>query len=74
MLQASTGLLYTLSPTSEVLLQWLSGKEPAFSAGDAGLIPGATHSSVLAWRIQWTEVPDELQSIGLQRVEHDLSD
>ena len=52
---ASKGLLYTLSPTSEGLPQWLSGKESAFNAGDAGVIPGATHSSVLAWRIQWTE-------------------
>ena len=30
----------------------------------------ATHSSVLAWRIPWTEEPDGLQSTGLQRVEH----
>ena len=31
----------------------------------------ATHSSILAWRIPWTEEPDGLQSIGLQRVGHD---
>ena len=31
----------------------------------------ATHSSILAWRIPWTEEPDRLQSIGLQRVKHD---
>ena len=30
----------------------------------------ATHSSILAWRIPWTEEPDELQSMGLQRVGH----
>ena len=30
----------------------------------------AIHSSVLAWRIPWTEKPDELQSIGLQRVRY----
>ena len=30
-----------------------------------------THSSVLSWRIQWTEDPGRLQSIGLQRVGHD---
>ena len=30
----------------------------------------ATHSSILAWRIPWTEEPGRLQSIGLQRVEH----
>ena len=29
-----------------------------------------THSSILAWRISWTEKPDGLQSMGLQRVEH----
>ena len=31
----------------------------------------ATHSSSLAWRIPWTEEPDELHSIGSQRVRHD---
>ena len=31
----------------------------------------ATHSSILAWRIPWTEEPGRLQSIGLQRVRHD---
>ena len=48
---------------------------------DAGSIPEdqedplektvATHSSILAWRIPWTEDPGGLQSIGLQRVGHD---
>ena len=31
----------------------------------------ATHSSILAWRIQWTEEPGGLQRMGLQRVRHD---
>ena len=31
----------------------------------------ATHSSILAWRIPWTEEPGGLQSIGSQRVGHD---
>ena len=31
-----------------------------------------THSSVLAWKIPWTEEPDRLQSMGSQRVRHDL--
>ena len=31
----------------------------------------ATHSSILAWRIPWTEDPGGLQSIGSQRVGHD---
>ena len=47
---------------------------------DMGLIPGlgrspaeemATHSSILAWKIPWTEEPGGLQSMGLQRVRHD---
>ena len=42
------------------------GKEFAFSAGDSGSVPGgedplekemATHSSILAWKIPWTEGP-----------------
>ena len=31
----------------------------------------ATHSSILAWRIPWTEEPDRQQSMGSQRVGHD---
>ena len=34
----------------------------------------ATHSSVLAWRIPWTEKPGRLQSMGSHRVGHDSSD
>ena len=30
----------------------------------------ATHSSILAWKISWTEEPGRLQSMGLQRVGH----
>ena len=50
----------------------LSGKESACSAGDLGLIPElekgmATHSSILAWRIPWTEEESGgLQSMGSQ--------
>ena len=52
----------------------------AGDAGDMGLIPGfrrspeegmATHSSILAWRLQWTEEPGRLQSMGSHRVGHD---
>ena len=55
-------------------------KNPAASAGDTGSIPGgeepleegmATHSRILVWRIPWTEEPDGLQSIRLQRLGHD---
>ena len=34
----------------------------------------ATHSSILAWEILWTEEPGGLQSIGSQRVRHDLTE
>ena len=56
------------------------GKESACSAGDMGSIPGwedaleegmATHFSILAWRIPWTEEPGGLQSTGLQNVRQD---
>ena len=30
----------------------------------------ATHTSILAWRIPWTEEPDKLQSMGSERVRH----
>ena len=33
----------------------------------------ATHSNILAWKIPWSEVPDTLQSMGSQRVGHDLA-
>ena len=58
-------------------------KNPPPNAGDSrdmGSIAGledlleegmATHSSILAWRISWTEEPGRLQSIGSQRVGHD---
>ena len=57
-------------------------KNPAFNARDvtgSGSIPGSgrspgigheTHSSILAWRIPWTEEPGRLWSIGSQRVTH----
>ena len=34
----------------------------------------ATHANIIAWRIPWTEDPGGLQSMGLQRVGHDLSE
>ena len=55
-------------------------KVSAYNARDLGSIPGledllekemATHLSILAWKIPWTEEPDRLQYIGLQRVGHD---
>ena len=56
-------------------------RKSAYNAGDPGLIPGegrslekemATHSSILAWRIPWTEEPGRLQSMESQRVGHEL--
>ena len=41
------------------------GREDALEKGMA------THLSILAWRIPWTEGPGRLQSMGLQRVRHD---
>ena len=58
-------------------------KNPPASAGgirDTSSIPGSwrslevgttTHSTILAWRIPWTEEPGGLQSMGSQRVRHD---
>ena len=57
-----------------------SGKESACNAGDLVQFQGqedplgkemAIHSSILAWRIPWTEELGGLQSMGLQRVAHD---
>ena len=51
----------------EMLVLSLGGKDPL----EEGM---ATHSSILAWRILWTEEPGGLQSIGLQRAGHNWSD
>ena len=55
-------------------------KPPANHVGDTGSIPGedvlekemSTYSSILTWRILWIEEPGGLQSMGSQRVRHDL--
>ena len=53
-----------------------AGKNLPANPGDVGLIPGqedlleedmATHSSILVWKIPWTEEPTGLQSEGSQR-------
>ena len=58
-------------------------KNPPANAGDAGdmnSVSGledpleqemATHSSILAWKISWTEEPSRLQSLGLKRAGDD---
>ena len=54
------------------------GKKSAYDVGDPGLIPGwevllekgmATHSSILDWRIPWTQEPGSLQSFGAQELD-----
>ena len=56
-------------------------KNPPANVGDVGLIPRsgrfpeeemATHFSILALEIPWTEEPGRLQFMGSQRVRHDL--
>ena len=47
---------------------WSLGREDPLEKGMA------THSSILAWRIPWTEHPGGLQSMGSQTVKHDWSD
>ena len=63
-----------------VFLHSSVSKESACNAGDPGSIPvlgrspgerSGTHSSILAWKIPWTEEPGGLQSMGSHRVGHD---
>ena len=56
-----------MQETQETQVQFL-GQEDPIEEGRA------THSSIIAWRIPWTEDPSGLQSIELQRVGHDWSD
>ena len=53
-----------LSVVQETLVRFLGQEDPL----DKKM---ATHSSVLVWRIPWTEEPDRLQSMRSQRVRHD---
>ena len=65
------------------LAQWLKNppamretqEMPVQSLGEEGPLEKgmATHSSILAWKISWTEEPGGLQCMGLQRVGHDWS-
>ena len=69
---------------AEGLPRWLSGSRvylpmqkmqemPVLSLGQENPLEEemATHSSILAWRIPWTEEHGGLQSVGSQRVRHD---
>ena len=56
--------LPTMKETQETWVQSLGQEDPL----EEEMV---THSSVLAWRIPWTEEPGGLQSMGLQRVRND---
>ena len=56
--------LPAMQETPETWVRSLSGEDPL----EEGM---ATHSSILAWRIPWTEEPGGLESIGSKRAGHD---
>ena len=59
--------LKRLPPTRETWVRSLGQEDPL----EKEMV---THSSILAWRIPWTEEPGGLHSIGLQTARHDGSD
>ena len=75
-------MAFTIMKAQRCFPGGLDGKESACNAGDSGdtgliLRAGrslgegmATHSSILAWRIPWTEEPGGLESMGSQRIRH----
>ena len=58
-------MVKNLPAMQETWVRSLGGEDPL----EMGM---ATHSSMLAWRIPWIEEPGGLQSMGSQRVRHDL--
>ena len=56
--------LPTMQDTQEMQVQSLGQEDPLAAQM-------ATHSNILAWRIPWTEEPGELQSMGLQQIQHE---
>ena len=57
-------MVKNLPPVQETRVQPLGREDPL----EKGM---ATHSSILAWRVSWTEKPGVLQSMGSQKVGHD---
>ena len=57
-------MVMNLPAVQENCIQSLGWKDPL----EKGV---ATHSSILAWRVPWTEEPGGLQSMGWQRAGHD---
>ena len=72
------GRLFNISEPLKGFPGGSDGKETACNVGDLGLIPGLgrspgegnVHSTILAWRIPWTEETGRLQSMGSQRIGH----
>ena len=58
-------IVKNLPAMQEIRVQFLGQEDPL----EKGM---ATHSSILTWEIPWTEKPGGLQSMGSQRVGHDL--
>ena len=56
-------MVKNLPAVQETLVSSLNWEDPL----EKGM---ATHSSILAWRITWTEEPGRLQAMGSQRVIH----
>ena len=57
-------MIKKLPAMHEMVVQSLGWEDPL----EEGM---ATHSSILAWGITWTEEPSRISSIGSQRVRHD---
>ena len=63
-----------INPLNEMLSEMPEMQEPqvqSLGQGDPLEEGVAAHSSILAWRIPWTEEPGRLQSMGSRRVGHD---
>ena len=58
-------MVQNLPAMQETWVQFLGQEDPL----EKGM---ATHTSILAWRIPWTEEPGRLQSMEVQRVRYDL--
>ena len=79
-MSSKTGHLFIYIAIKQASLGAQTEKNLPSMQADAGLSPGsgrspgegiATHSSILDWRIPWTEEPGRPQSMRLQRVRHD---
>ena len=57
-------MVKSLPTNAQIQVQSLGQEDPL----EEGM---ATHSTILAWKIPWTEEPRGLQSTGLQRIGHD---